>query len=159
MKNILSANHLWNRAKNANLKVSAEISGGFDLGFDKIIPDDTKFILRDFVGWVEENFYIPVTLWVDFEYRHYLVNRDKSRVGYQFYWSDFKSYPDFEDNNEIPTIRLPVRTENYTVEEILFSFIEAISCYFAWLLNIIDDTYTPDEKESEEILKLYLNSQ
>ena len=34
-------NHLWNRAKNINLQVSADIIGNFDVGFDNKIPEDT----------------------------------------------------------------------------------------------------------------------
>ena len=42
------------------------------------------------------------------------------------------------------------------MEEILASFIEAISSYFAWILNIIPDGYHPDSDDTEEILQEYL---
>lgn len=42
------------------------------------------------------------------------------------------------------------------MEEILASFIEAVSCYFAWLAGEICEEYSPGEDEVEEILQAYL---
>lgn len=114
--------------------------------------------MRKFVSWVEAHFNIPVTLWVDFEYKHYLLDCNKKRVGYLFYWSDFEPYPVFKEGDDIPIIRLPVRIEHSTLEMILASFIEAISCYYAWISNMITEDYTPDENEVDEILQAYLSS-
>ena len=80
------------------------------------------------------------------------------QVGYLFYWSDFDTCPIFENIDNIPEIRLPVRTEKSTMEEILTSFIEAITCYFAWICNEISENYVPNEKEVEEILQEYLKT-
>ena len=79
-------------------------------------------------------------------------------VGYLFYWADFSSYPTFSNCEDIPEIRLPVRTEHSTMEEILTSFIEAITDYYAWLGNEMYEGYTPNEDEVEEILQAYLCS-
>ena len=149
--------HLWQKSRNIEIEKSAEIKSGFDIGFDEEIPEETKTELRDFVCWVEENFNIPVTLWVDFEYKHYLKKRNGESVGYLFYWSDFSTYPVFNNKNEIPEIRLPVRTEKSSVDEILCSFIEAISCYFAWILNIITEDFKMSDREIEEVLMAYKN--
>lgn len=152
----MNKDNLWITAKELQIQTSDDIAGGFDIGFDKKIPEGTKNELRKFVNWVECNFNIPVTLWVDFEYKHYLLDRANKRAGYLFYWSDFTSYPVFDNKDNIPVIRLPVRTENSTIEEILYSFIEAITTYFAWLSNTIDDGFVPDEKDVEEVLQEYL---
>lgn len=152
----MRGNHLWNRAKNAPIQVSSAIAGNFDIGFDDRIPEATKEALLQFVCWVEEHFYLPVTLWVDFKYNHYLMDRDGKRVGYRFYWADFETYPVFDDPEDIPVIELPVRTEHWTMEEILTSFIEAISRYYAWLTNTITEQSSPDEGEVEEVLQAYL---
>jgi hypothetical protein len=93
---------------------------------------------------------------VDFKYKHYLVNRDKQRVGYKFYWADFESFPVFDNWDDLPVIELPVRTEYYTLEEILASFIEAITLYFAWLTNTITEDYKPDLDTVDQILQNYL---
>jgi hypothetical protein len=85
-----------------------------------------------------------------------LIDREGKRVGYRFYWADFKSYPVFENLEDIPVIELPVRMERWTIEEILTSFIEAISLYYAWLTNTIAEGTKPDESEVEEILQAYL---
>ena len=153
----MKENHLWNRAKQVKLQTSSEIVGGFDIGFDNKIPEETKDALMKFVYWVEDHFSLPITLWVDFKYNHYLVTRNKKRVGYKFYWVDFSNYPVFENPDDIPVIELPVRTERWTMTEILTSFIEAISEYYAWLLNTNTDAYVPDEDEVEQVLQAYLN--
>ncbi len=60
----------WNSAKALSFQLSDEIVGGFDIGFEAGIPEDTKDGLMDFVYWVEDNYHIPITLWVDFKNRH-----------------------------------------------------------------------------------------
>jgi hypothetical protein len=132
--------------------------GNFDVGFDDKIPEETKDALMKFVYWVEDNFYLPVTLWVDFKYNHYLINRDGKRVGYRFYWVDFAEYPVFDNPDDIPVIELPVRMEHWTLEEILTSFIEAISQYYTWLMNGSVKDYIGDETEVDEVLQAYLNA-
>ena len=150
-------NHLWNRAKQVQIQTSSDIVGNFDVGFDDKIPEETKDALMKFVYWVEDNFYLPVTLWVDFKYNHYLIDRTGKRVGYRFYWADFASFPVFDNADDIPVIELAVRTEHWTIEEILTSFIEAITQYYAWLTNTITDDTEPDEREVEEVLQAYLS--
>lgn len=153
---IVKQNSVWLKAQTVQLQVSEKILPEFDIGFDKRIPKNLEQELRSFVNWVESNYRIPITLWVDFEYNHYLISRDGKRVGYLFYWSDFSNYPIFNNAEEIPEIRLPVRTEHSTIEEILTSFIEAISNYYAWVCNEISENYEMDENEIEEVLQSYL---
>lgn len=150
-------NHLWKRAKEVKIQTSSNIVGNFDVGFDDKIPEETKDALMKFVYWVEDNFYLPVTLWVDFKYNHYLIDGAGKRVGYRFYWADFADYPVFDNWDDLPVIELPVRMEHWTLEEILTSFIEAISQYFTWLTNAITDDTEPDEREVEEVLQAYLS--
>ena len=147
---------VWLKAQTLELQVSENILPEFDIGFDKRIPKDVEEKLRDFVKWVESNYRIPVTLWVDFEYKHYLISRDGKRVGYLFYWEDFTTYPVFNNKDDIPQIRLPVRTERSTIEEILTSFIEALTDYYAWLCNELSEGYIINENVVEEILQAYL---
>lgn len=154
----MNSSNIWCKSKQVTIQKSKDITGNFDIGFDNEIPEITKNELKKFVSWVEKNFNIPITLWVDFEYKHYLKGRQGKTVGYLFYWSDFNNYPIFENIYYIPEIRLPVRTEYSTIEEILTSFIEAITCYFAWICNEISENYVPDEKVVEEILQEYLKT-
>lgn len=149
-------NHLWNRANSLKIETSADITGGFDVGFDEKIPDEAKDALMRFVYWVEDHFSMPVTLWVDFKYNHYLITRDGRRVGYRFYWADFKTFPRFDNEDDIPVIELPVRTEHWTIEEILLSFICGISMYYAWVTNTEMSLYEVSEEEAEEVLAAYL---
>ncbi|MBE7043755.1 MAG: hypothetical protein E7399_09765 [Ruminococcaceae bacterium] len=159
LKEVISVtqNSVWKKAQGLELHVSQNIMSEFSVGFDKRIPEDTKKELLSFVIWMESNYRIPVTLWVDFEYKHYLIRQDGKRVGYLFYWADFTSYPVFDNIEKLPEIRLPVRTEHSTIEEILSSFIEAIILYYAWLCNEISEGYKPNDNEVEEILQEYLN--
>ena len=153
----MKSDHLWNKAKEIMIQTGAEIVGGFDVGFDSKIPEETKNALMDFVYWVEDHFSLPVTLWVDFKYNHYLVKNGK-QVGYRFYWADFQNYPTFTNPDDIPVIELPVRTEHWSLEEILRSFIEAISLYFIWLANAITAESTPDSETVEAVLCAYLQT-
>ena len=151
----MNENSVWKKAQIVELDISKNIVPGFDIGFDKRISDDIEKEMRSFVKWMEDNYRIPITLWVDFEYSHYLIRRDGKRVGYLFYWADFSSYPVFENKNDIPQIRLPVRTEYSSIKEILTSFIEAITDYYAWICNEIE-IYEQNENDAEEILQAYL---
>lgn len=154
----MTENNIWMKAQKVKLQVSEDILPGFNIGFDKRIPDEMKNELRSFVNWIEDNYVIPITLWVDFEYKHYLKSQDGMRVGYLFYWSDFSSYPVFENKEDIPEIRLPVRTEHSTLEEILTSFIEAVYDYYAWICNELNESFIPEEDIVEEILQKYLSA-
>jgi hypothetical protein len=153
---MMRENHLWNRAKSVQILTGPEIVGGFDVGFDNKIPEQTKDELMRFVYWVEDHFCLPVTLWVDFKYNHYLRNGKNERVGYRFYWAKFTDYPAFNNPDDIPVIELPVRMEHWTREEVLTSFIEAISFYFVWLMREAVFQYEPNELEVEEVLQAYL---
>lgn len=77
-------------------------------------------------------------------------------MGYLFYWSDFSSYPEFQNVDNIPEIKLPVRTERSSMEEILVSFIEAITDYFAWICNMLDTGFLQNEKDVVEVFQEYL---
>lgn len=150
-------NDLWNSAGQLPIQTGNDIVGGFDVGFDEKIPEETRDELMKFVYWVEDHYSVPVTLWVDFKYRHYLVDKNKKRVGYKFYWADFAAYPVFERFDDIPVIELPVRTEKWTMDEILISFIEAITHYFAWLSKQDMDDFEPDETLVKSIFQAYEN--
>ena len=154
----MNKNSVWIKSQTVKLKVSENILPEFNIGFDKRIPKDIEEELRSFVSWIDVNYRIPITLLVDLEYNHYLISRKNKRVGYLFYWSDFSSYPTFSNSEDIPQIRLPARTERSTIEEILTSFIEAITDYYAWICNDIYEGYTPNEDDVEEILQSYLCS-
>ena len=150
----MQENHLWNRAKSVKIQTTPEIVGNFNIGFDSKIPEETKDALMHFVYWVEDHFSLPVTLWVDFKYNHYLMDRTGKRVGYKFYWA--KLTPVVDNPDDIHVIELPVRTEHSTTEEILTSFIAAITMYFQWLTNA--PITQPDENQVEEVLQTYLQN-
>ena len=67
---------LWRRAEQPAIQTAPSVKGGFDIGFDRQIPVSVQAELRRFVAWAESKFSFPVPLWVDFEYKHYLVSRE-----------------------------------------------------------------------------------
>ena len=54
--------NLWDNAIQLPIRVGPEITGGFDVGFDDKIPEQTKDELMSFVYWVEDHYALPVTL-------------------------------------------------------------------------------------------------
>ena len=150
--------NLWEKAKQLSIQTGSEIVGGFDVGIDERIGEDVADALMGFVYWVEDHFSMPVTLWVDFKYNHYLIDRDGKRAGYRFYWVDYKAHTQFDSFDDIPVIELAARSEKQTVDRILTAFIEAVSCYFAWLSGMDMDRFQPDKELTEEILAAYKNT-
>jgi hypothetical protein len=151
----METENLWEKAASLPIRTGADIVGGFDIGFDRQIPAETQDALMDFVYWVEDHYALPVTLWVDFKYRHYLLDANQKRAGFKFYWVDFATYPVFENFDDLPVIELPVRTEKQTMDEILASFAEAITHYFAWLSGMDMNGFTADSGQVEAILRAY----
>ena len=148
-------NHLWNCAKTLEIRTGPEIVGGFSLGFDDRIPEETRAELTRFAYWVEDHFALPVTLWVDFKYNHYLIGRDGKRAGYRFWWVDWGSYPVMEKEADIPVIELAVRTEHSDRNAVLRSFAEAVSLYFVWLSGGDPGARVPDQTETDAVLEAY----
>lgn len=146
----------WKDAAALSFHLSDEIVGGFDIGFDSGIPEKSKEVLMDFVYWVEDNYNMPITLWVDFKNRHYLRDPGRKRVDYKFYWVDFENYPVFEKEADIPVIELPVKTGHRSLENILVTFAEAITHYFAWLCNEYGCGFQPEPRLAESIVQTYL---
>ena len=150
--------NLWEKAKQLSIQTGSEIVGGFDVGIDQRIGEDVADALMGFVYWVEDHFSVPVTLWVDFKYNHYLIDREGKRTGYRFYWVDYESLDQFDNFDDIPVIELAARSEKQTADQILTAFIEAVSCYFAWLSGMDMDRFQPDQELTEEILAAYKNT-
>ena len=152
-------NHLWNRAKNLEIRTGPEIVGNFSLGFDKCIPEEIREELIRFAYWVEDRFALPVTLWVDFKYNHYLLDSGGKRVNCRFWWPDWPDWPVMEREADIPVIELPVRTEKRSVEEVLRSFAEAVSLYYVWLEGKDPAGYRPDAQETAAVLNAFFRGE
>ncbi len=146
---------VWKNAEHLKLRVSGQITGGFDVGFDRAVPEATRDLLMRFAYWVEDHYPMPITLWVDFKYRHYLRNREKKPMDYLFYWAEFQNYPAFENPDDIPVIYLPVRMEGRQQGELLRAFATGITEYFAWLGGLDMGSFSPEAGEVEEILEAY----
>lgn len=148
---------IWNQIKDINIVLSSNLKNEFTCKFDSKVPEEMKAKLLQFVGWVEKTYGLKTPVYVQFEQKNYVLTEDRERVGYLFYWTDFDNYPNFDDEEDIPVIVLPVKDEQWTYEEIIGSFVEALTDYYAWCLNIIED-YELDEEEVEEIAESYLKT-
>lgn len=146
---------LWDRSHDLQIETGPDIVGGFSIGFDDEIPEDTKDLLMHYAHWVEDCYHMPVTLWVDFEYKHYLREDNRKQVGYRFYWADFRTFPIFTEEADLPVIRLPVRREKRSINRILTSFTEAITMYFMWLANEMEEGCKPEMATVEAIMETY----
>ena len=125
--------NIWNQAKELNIQTSADITGGFSISFDSKIDEATRDLLMDFAYWAEDNYHMPVTLWVDFKYRHYLLDDNRKPVPYRFYSVPFCTFPVFDNWDDLPVIHLAARRERRTGEEIILAFIRAVTEYYRWL--------------------------
>ena len=94
---------------------------------------------------------------MNFEIKNYLLGRDKKQKGYLFYWNGAFDHLDLKAPNNWPVIRLPIKETYWSYRSIIGSFIEAISNYYAWLLNCDMELFTPDEQEVNEILSKYFD--
>ena len=112
----------------------------------------------DFLYWVEDHYPVPVTLWVDFKHKHYLLDENKKRTPYRFYWVDYESLANFDSFDDIPVIELAARGEKQTLNVLLSSLIDAISHYYAWLSGEDMKKFQPDQALTEEILRKYQNT-
>lgn len=146
-------NTVWACAAALTIKTAPHISPGFSISFDDAVPDELRSLLIDFVTWVEKRFALPVPLWVDFEWKHYVVARDGRHVGYLFYWSDVDLSAVFDDEDATPMIRLPVRNERWGLNDILGSFAEGLTDYYAWLCG-----ERLDEEEKEDTVATILEA-
>ena len=151
----MSQTQIWDRSHELNIQTGPDIVGGFSIGFDDKIPEETKDLLMHYAHWVEDHYNMPVTLWVDFEQKHYLRNADGTRGAYRFYWVPFDTFPVFKKEADIPVIRLAVRREQRSINEILCAFTEAITHYFLWLANEMTEGYEPDKSIVEAIMDAY----
>lgn len=148
----MSKSHPWDRSHELQIKTGPDIVGGFNIGFDNGISEETKDLLMHYVHWVDDHYHIPVTLWVDFENKYYLRKENGQKADYRFYWVDFNTFPVFTNEPDIPVIRLPVRR---TMTETLTSFTRAITNYFVWLANERVAEYEPDAATVKAIMETY----
>jgi hypothetical protein len=151
----MKISHIWDQSHQLSIQTGPDIVGGFSIGFDDGISEKTKDLLMHYIHWVEDHYHIPVTLWVDFECKHYLRKRDGKQVSYLFYWADFSTFPVFTHEPDIPVIRLAVRKERQTMEKILTALTEAITHYFVWLANEMTEAYEPDKETVHAIMDSY----
>lgn len=145
----MKTTHTWDRSRELQIQTGPDIVGGFSIGFDDGISEETKDLLMHYAHWVEDHYNMPVTLWVDFEHKYYLRQENGKKTNYRFYYVDFATFPVFTHEPDIPVIRLPVRGG---MQEILRAFTEAITCYFLWLAK---EDLTPDQIVVTTVMDTY----
>lgn len=147
--------NLWALVKNRDWPVVPGVRREIDFGFDREIGEEYRERFRDFIAWAEAHFVFPVTLWIDFRYRHYLVNREHRRMGYIIYFKPDVRPEELSDEDDMPVADIPVRREHWLFDEILYSLIECITEYYLWLLDRQAESVNDHADDVLEILSLY----
>lgn len=147
--------NVWAVASRRDWSLVPGVRREIDFGFDKEIPEEYRERFRDFFAWTEATFVFPVTLWIDLKHRHYLVNRERQRMGYIIYFKPDARLAELTDEDDMPVADVPVRREKWRFDEILYSLIECITEYYLWLLDRQDEDINDHADDTEEILKLY----
>ena len=147
--------NLWALVKNRDWPVVPGVRREIDFGFDREIGEEYRERFRDFIAWAEAHFVFPVTLWIDFRYRHYLVNREHRRMGYIIYFKPDVRPEELSDEDDMPVADIPVRREHWLFDEILYSLIECITEYYLWLLDRQAESVNDHADDMLEILSLY----
>lgn len=149
--------NIWEEAQQVNLNVSKSVKPGFDCWFDERVPLSTKREINSFLKWVQANYSIPVKLQVDFCYNHFLLQRNHKHAYYLFHYESINEYPNFNKQDKLPIIYLPVRTEHCNIEDIIYSFVRAITWYYAWICHKPLDDYEISDADVEEVFLKYLD--
>lgn len=147
--------NIWKEAQKVKLNITFECKYEFDISFDDDINREVKKNLTNLMNFIETHYSLKTPLYVEFINKEYIIDKTGKKVGYIFYWDDFKNYPNIYNEEQLPNIELPVNNNKWTVDEILTSFIEALTMYFAWCLNIINDGYNVDNSLVDSILEEY----
>lgn len=58
----MNKTYLWDRSHELHIQTGPDIVGGFSVGFDDEVLEETKDALIHFVHWVEDHYHMPVTL-------------------------------------------------------------------------------------------------
>ena len=147
--------NIWKEVKKVHLNITFECSYKFIVETNGDIDREVKQNILNFMDFIESEYSLKTPLNIEFFDKDYLVDRTGKKVGYIFYWPDFKKYPNIYSEDELPSIELPVSKNKWSVDEILTSLIEALSMYYAWCLNIMHDNYEVDDSLVDSILKEY----
>ncbi len=105
------------------------------------------------MDFIESEYSLKTPLNIEFFDNDYLVDRT-GKVGYIFYWRTLKTIQIYS-KDELPSIELTISKNKWNVDEILTSFIEALSMYYTWCLNTMHDNYESIDSLVDAILKEY----
>ncbi len=147
--------NVWKEAKKIVINSHLDITNEFKYEVVDDVSDEMVNELIKFMDYVEANYNIATPIDVLFINQDYLIDRNNKQVGYIFYYPDFKKYPNIYTVDDIPIIELPVKEGKWSKDEILTSFIEALTMYFVWIMNRLDDEYEVDDSVVDYILEQY----
>ena len=147
--------NVWKEAKKVNINITFDCVCEFEFELDENINKIVKKELANFMDFIESTYPLKTPIIVSFYNRDKLIDRNGKKVGFIFYWSDFKNYPNIYTEDDLPIIELPVNNDKWSMDEIITSFIEALTMYWAWCLNIMSDEYITDNSLVDSILMEY----
>ncbi len=147
---------IWNKTQDIKLDVKLDEKPGFYMWYEDEVDKDTKDALDEFVNWVFNNYNVTTPVYINCVNKDYVTyENDDNEQGYIFNWYTTKKVETIDNIDDCPDILLPVKIGEWEFEDILRSLVEAITLYFAWCLNELNDNFTVDEEEVQEIIDKY----
>ena len=143
---------ILDQTKYVNIELGKECEVGFDVYYEDDVPDNTRMVLDNFLNFFEEKYPLKTKFFIDFTNEDSVTGEDGSEQGYLFNWTNFSNYPKFEDDEEAPILTVPVKLGNWEITDILWSLVQGLVHYYAWICNRLDTDYSLTDKEIENII-------
>lgn len=144
--------NILEEAKQKEIKLGKECEVGFDVYYDDDIPDNTRMELDNFLNFFEEKYPLKTKFFIDFLNEDYVLGEDDTEQGYLFNWINFEKYPEFNDDENAPVLKVPAKLGTWEMVDILWSLVQGLVNYYAWVCNKLDTDYYLSDDEIEEIL-------
>ena len=144
--------NILEEAKFKNIELGKECEVGFDVYYDEDIPDSTRMELDNFLNFFEEKYPLKTKFFIDFLNEDYVLGEDDTEQGYLFNWINFENYPKFDNDEDAPVLKVPAKLGEWEMVDILWSLVQGLTNYYAWVCDKLDTDYALSDDEIEELL-------
>ncbi len=127
----------------------------FKIFYDDSLSEVFKMKMDNFLKWVDKNYGFPLSIWIDFEDKKYYLSKNRKRTGYVFLWQENINYLKTTAKENYPYIRLACNESYYSFEDMLYFLTSAITCYYAYILDIGNGGYIPPKEDIDEVIEEY----
>lgn len=147
---------IWDKTNEIKIGAQFEEKIGFHVWYEDEVDLATKEAIDKFLNWVYNNYNVKTPVFVNCVNQDYVTyENDEAEQGYIFNWYTSELDSGVIKDSECPDILLPVKIGKWDLEDILGSLVEAITLYFAWCLNVLDDEFVVEDEEVQEIVDKY----